>query len=247
MIKQRSPFAIPVLLGIAIFLLTATGSSLVQTATTQVADPLGGPQVLTRVTDIITPGVVYFIKSKGSQKVIDVDGGSSRPGTALKQLRLDGTLGQKFIFTTAGDGFFFIRTSTGGHFVTLHHEPSASVDPSVTTPPVSKPSLTQELRTTNPLDADAQKWKVIESGESNCFLILNKTDETRALQPSSSSDSAKLITVPRDGNNLQKWILKLTTAEDNPDVVSAEKGLVSDCFATFKKSFVLFTIRKRKM
>ena len=246
MINQRSPLAVPVLLAMAIFLLAATATSLVQTATTQVANPLGGAQVLTRVSDIVTPGVVYFIKSKGSQKVIDVDGGSSRPGTAIRQLTLDGTLGQKFIFTKAEDGFFFIRTSTGGHFVTLHHEPGVLVDPTVSSPPVSNPSLTQELLATNPLDTDGQKWKVVESGEPSCFLILNKTDETRALQPGSSSDRARLITVPRDGNNLQKWILKLTTEENNPDTALAEKGLVSDCFATFEKSFVLFTVKQKK-
>lgn len=229
MTNQRFPSFVQGWIVIALFLLVATGDSLAQPATgplTGRVDIRNEGQVLSRVTDIIAPGAAYFIKSKGSQKVMDVSGGSDQPGTVIRQLTLNGNFGQKFMFMNAGGGFFFIRSSTGGHFLTLHNAPN--------------PFLTQELPSSNPQTADAQKWNVVESVERGCFIILNKTDATRALQPTTATDSGRLTMATHIGNNLQKWILKITTAESNPDAKTAENGLVADCDATLT-AFRLFT------
>lgn len=232
MTKQHSSLNVRVFAATAMLMLVATVELLAQTVTGPVAEPLGSGKVLTTLSDIITPGVAYFIKSKRSQKVINVRGGSFSPGAFVQQLTLNGAQEQKFSFEKTGDGFFFIRTSTGGHFVTLHTQQG------------STPELTQELLSANPTTADTQKWKVVESDEFSCFLIVNKTNETLALQPASTSENARLVMLPRNGNNSQKWILKSTTRETNPDVALSEKGLVFDCIATFKKSFFLFTIKE---
>jgi hypothetical protein len=246
MTKQRFPSSVQVAMAMVIFLLVATGDSLAQPAPgslTGSVDLKNEGQVLSNLGDIINPNAAYFIKSKGSQKVIEVRGGSLLPGAVVQQIALSGNLRQKFSFTEAGGGFFFIRSSTGGHFVTFHPQPGGTLDPG-TLPPEEHPSLTQERPSSDPQNADAQKWRVVESGERGCFLILSKTDQTRALQPTSASESARLTTVPRDGNNLQKWILKVTTKEDHPDVTTAETGLVSDCTANLKAdlSLGLFTV-----
>ena len=246
MTKEHSPLSVHVSLTLTvILLLLATGGALAQPATgafTHTVDIRNEGQVLSRVTDIIAPDVAYFIKSKGSQKVMEVRGGSLLPTAEIQKGNLVGTLPQKFTFTDAGGGFFFIRTSTGGHFVTLHPQTNGTLDPGGI-PTGRHPALTQERFSTNPQTADSQKWKVVESGERGCFLILNKTDETRALQPT-SSDSVRLTMVPRDGNNLQKWVLKLTTKEANPDAATADNGLVAACFAnlTADLSFGLFSL-----
>ena len=231
MTKKRFSFSVQALTAVTILLLAAT-SVFAQPA----SGPLAGGveirsegQVLSKVADIITPGAAYFIKSKGSQKVLDVSGGSSQPGAGVRQLGLNGDLGQKFIFTDAGGGFLFIRTSTGGHFVTLRRGVIES--------------LTQEPFSTDPKAADAQKWKVVGSGEPTCFFIVNKTDETRALRPETRADNARIGTAPRDGNALQKWLLKLTSAEGHPDAATSENGMVSDCFATVT-AFRLFKVKQ---
>lgn len=194
----------------------------------------GGPSgVIQNPRDIIQPDTAYFIKSKGSQKVLDVTGGSVQPGAVIQQLTLNGNFGQKFIFTDAGGGFFFIR-STSGLFVTLR---TGQVISQPGKPPVPDEFLTQEpLAKNTPLfnAQNAQQWKVIESGEPTCFFIVNKTKETRALQPANSSNNAGIATAPRDGNNLQKWILKATTTLTKPDPALVENGLVSDCFETLQ-------------
>lgn len=248
MTRQRVQFSMQLPVTIAILLLLATGEALSQPgpgSLTRTVDLRNEGQVLSQLSDIINPDAAYFIKSKGSQKVIEVRGGSLLPGAVVRQIALSGNLRQKFSFTEAGGGFFFIRSSTGGHFVTFHPQAGGTLDPG-TLPPEEHPSLTQERLSSNPQTADAQKWRVVESGERGCFLILNKTDQTRALQPTSASDSARLTTVPRNGNNLQKWVLKLTTKEDHPDVSTADTGLVFDCVANLKGSlsFGLFTVDK---
>ena len=166
-VKQRFPFVVKVLVAMAILLLVATGDSLAQTPPglpTGRVDIKSEGQILSKVTDIITPGAAYFIKSKGSQKVLDVTGGSKQPGAVVRQLTLNGNFGQKFIFTDAGGGFFFIR-STSGLFVTLHSEPGLSQPGK---PPVLNQFLTQErLAKNTPISngLNAQQWKVVESGE----------------------------------------------------------------------------------
>jgi len=229
MTKQHFPFSVQVLIAMVTFLLVASGAALAQPTIGQrtgTVDMRNEGQVLSKVADIITPGAAYFIKSKGSQKVMDVAGGSDQPGALIRQLELNGKFEQKFIFTKAGGGFFFIRSSTGGHFLTLHDGPN--------------PFLTQELLSSNPQTADAQKWNVVETVELGCFIILNKTDATRALQPNTATDSGRLTMATQVSNNLQKWILKITTAESNPDAASAENGLVADCDASLT-AFRLFT------
>ncbi|MGB7201399.1 MAG: RICIN domain-containing protein [Pyrinomonadaceae bacterium] len=219
MTKQRFSSTMQVLVTAVIFLFVATGDSFAQPVTkpiTGTVDIKNEGQVLSKVADIITPGAAYFIKSKESQKVMDVAGGSDQPGAVIRQLALNGKFEQKFVFTNAGGGFFFIRSSTGGHFLTLHNQP--------------KPFLTQELLSSNPQTADSQKWNVVESVERDCFIILNKTDSTLALQP--TTDSGRLTMATHVGNNLQKWILKITTVEPNPDAATAENGLVAKCDAT---------------
>lgn len=148
---------------------------------------VGGPRnpggVLQNPRDIIQPDTDYFIKSKGSQKVLDVIGESDQPEAFVRQLTLNGNFGQKFIFTDAGGSFFFFR-STSGFFITLLSEPVISQPGK---PPVSNQFLTQErLAKNTPISntLDARQWNVLESGKPACFLIVNKTNETRALQPS---------------------------------------------------------------
>jgi hypothetical protein len=232
MTKQRLGFSAGVLMAMTTLLLLATGDALAQPTTgplTDQVDVRNEGQVLNRIADLITPGAAYFIKSKGSQKVANVTAGSFQPGAAVRQLTLNGALAQKFIFTDAGGGFFFIRSSTGGHFVTLQESPTQF--------------LSQELLSTNPKTADAQKWKVIDSGERTCFFIVNKTDETRVLQPRSDSEGAGFVAAPRNGSKFQKWILKVTTAESNPDSATSENGLVADCPVTLT-AFWLFSSKK---
>ena len=101
---------------IAISLLMATGDSLAQPVTAPLSgtvDMKNEGQVLTKVADIVTTGAAYFIKSKGSQKVMDVAGGSDQPGAVIRQLALNGKFEQKFIFTKAGGGFFRRRDHPG--------------------------------------------------------------------------------------------------------------------------------------
>lgn len=206
------------------------------------AQPTGGESVvvgggLTTLSfdpaEILRPGTVFFIKSKGSQKVLDVSGGSTATGTRVQQLSLAGTAGQKFFFEETGDGFFFVRTSTGGHFLTLNTRSN----------PASA-FLTQEPPAAAPPAADAQKWQIRLTDERTAFLIVNKATGDLVLQPSSAGDGASVRTVARQqGNDLQKWVVKPTTTETNPDTAASENGLVSDCFTSFT-AFKLVSYRE---
>ena len=80
---------------------------------------------------------------------------------------------------------------------------------------------------------------MVTSDEPTCFRILNKTAETQALQPTTTGISAAKI----DGGDLQKWILKSTTTETNPESSTAENGFVADCFAMVE-AFKLFKYKK---
>lgn len=72
MTKQCSPFSVRVFMAIAILMLMAASDSLAQPATGPLTGNGGQGQVLSRPTDLVTRGAVYSIKSKGSQKVLDV-------------------------------------------------------------------------------------------------------------------------------------------------------------------------------
>lgn len=250
MTKRRFLFFGRIWIFLIVLLLMTTGDSLAQpTRRPRVETTIrpGDGQVISREDQIIQPGMAYFIKSKGSQKVLEVSGQSLQPGAAVKQNRLTGYLAQKFIFTDAGGGYFFIRTSPAGYYVTLEEQVVLRRgrrvgDTIIRTGGITY--LTQQLLSNDPQRADAQKWRIGATDEPTSFFILNKTNETVAtLQPTSTSDGAIVGSSPRDGNNLQKWILKVTTAEANPNVALAENGLVSDCFASIE-AFVIFKYSK---
>ncbi len=125
MTNRRGPFSAEILLALAILLLVVTSDSLAQPRRppggARVGIPVG--QALTSVDEIVLPdepvqqGAAYFIKSKQRQTVLDA--GRSQPGLAVRHATLTGWPGQKVIFTDAGGGYFHIRTSIGGNYLTL--------------------------------------------------------------------------------------------------------------------------------
>ena len=131
--------------------------------------------------DIIRPDTAYFIKAKGTQKVLDVSGGARRQEPPSGSSRSTAPRRRSSALWRPERVSFSSEPRPGGHFLTLNL---------ADTPTIA--SLTQELAATDPQTADAQKWKVVESDEPTCFFIVNKKAEDFALQPITADDRARL-------------------------------------------------------
>lgn len=191
-------------------------------------------QALSRTQDLVQPGQAYFIKNKATQKVLEVKNGSNVIGADVLQSVLNGKISQKFTFENSGEaGFFFIRTLTGGHHLTLAVAPN-----STSLVPATK--LIQDAPytgTTGNKIPDAQKWKITLGNEIGTVLISNKLSGDFTLRAGSQGNNSVGAFV-KDGSDAEKWVLKITTTEDNPNSNDADKGLVVECVAKVDAMFL---------
>lgn len=139
-------------------------------------------------TSQFLPFIPYNLVYGASQKRLDVQGGSSAPGTILWQFDPNTTPAQEFSFEDAGSGFVYIRTHTGRLYVTVDVKtPAIPNQPLGIKEDVKYPANTVS-NTQNP---DYQRWKLGASGISipnaNNFTISNAAFPGQVLQPSGGS------------------------------------------------------------
>src|SRR5262245_18666733 len=113
----------------------------------------------------LLPFIRYTLMYNASHKMLDVQSGSTAPGTMLWQWDKNGTAAQDFSFEDAGNGFVYIRTHPGNLYVTV-----AVPDPVLTTeaspPPLQSFSIKQEVKytggivVTNKFNPAYQQWKL---------------------------------------------------------------------------------------
>lgn len=167
--------------------------------------------------DLVHEGVAYFVKNKASQKYLEIKNSSMEPGAQLFHNNLNGSINQKFVFEKVDNDFFYIRTMTGGHYLTVKQAGGTNI---VTQEPFAPVGNTLHER---------QKWTVVLSDEATCFYIQPKAFETSRLQPQSVGSGVPVIISAMSNTDNQKWLFKITTLEGNPDSKDSGFGLTEDC------------------
>lgn len=181
-------------------------------------------------------GGTYFIKSRSTQRHLEVLSASINPDAKVELRNFSAKKEQKFTIKDAGDGYYFIRTNTGGLYLTLERKQTLVVTQG--SAGVSPPGATYELKQQNlysssPADevaawskSGSQKWKILPSSDPTCVLIASKNQIANVIEPANNSTityRAKAI------STTQHWILKPASLKENPDVITARQGLITEC------------------
>jgi hypothetical protein len=138
------------------------------------------------------PFIPYNFVYVESSLRLDVAGASTSPGTVLQQFTPNASNAQQFSFEDAGNGFFFIRTHTGGLYLT--------VDQNL--------RVTQQVKSgTNP---NTQRWKFTSNGISifdrDKFSVSSAAFPDKLLQPAGNSKASGVpvvLDVPESGGGIQ--------------------------------------------
>jgi len=179
-------------------------------------------QVLKRPQDLVFGNQAYFIKCKENQRVLSVKNGSTAAGEEVVQAAMNGKIGQKFMFEAAEVGWYYIRTMTGGYYLSLRGNSTGGVLPG--THVIQDVAYTA---TSGNRSKDAQKWKIEASDEPGALLISNKLTGNNLLRGYGGTNP-HVGTVGTSGENLGKWIFKITTNESNPNANDADIGMIVD-------------------
>ena len=204
-----------------------------------------------------TPGVTlapsyaggsFYLKSRSRQWVLDVENGSSAPGARVRLFRFNATKAQVFTFEDAGDGYYRIRTNTGGRYLTL--EQSQITAMAGDTARDASPAYQLVQRRLAPSDPrvnsaliwpphDAQLWRIRDVVGSPAKLISNKNAPLSALQVRPDTDTVTYQA--RDDGPAQQWLINQAQLREHPVSSQAEAGIPSECLYRFT---VYWFIRK---
>jgi len=165
------------------------------------------------------PFVSYYIRSKSSEKVFDIQGRHIEPGSLLWQFHLNKTEAQKFSFEDTGEGLFYIRTHRGNNYLTvIDHSHEVDPNPTGSGGAFEGIGIVQDVKykaitgpSPLPDPTARQKWKVIPTGEPFTYLITNQNHLDMALQAihtnSGSGEPIRLMAL--NGADDQKWVIDL--------------------------------------
>ena len=200
-------------------------SAFLQSLKSQPIAVSGEGQVAKLVADLAQPGRAYYIKNKATQRIITAFNWSNSTGHEVLPANPEGTVTQKFAFDRAPDpGYFFIRTLTRGNYLSLLRTDAGggTVNYRLIEDQVYSASSGNKV-------ADTQKWKIVLSDDPNCVLISNKISNELLLRDDESNHLKMTSQNPRAR---EMWVLKITTAEGNPNSDDADRGLNMNCTAT---------------
>ncbi len=198
-----------------------------------------GPDSLPNVGSIQVAGSyaggTFMIKSRSTQKCLTVQAGNINPGAIVNLGNLNGAKSQKFTFEKIDDNYYYIRTNTGGLYLTLVKNISTS-DGSGTGTGVSFTLKQENLYNSSPTDAavlwpkaGSQKWKILPSNDETCVLITNKNLVSSVLD---ADNPTSLTYRSKTGNNQQQWILKQASLKESPNSSKSEYRMIPDCYYT---------------
>jgi phospholipase C len=150
------------------------------------------------------PFIRYNLMFNGSQRVLDVPGGSPTPGALLWQWDKNGTPAQDFSFEDAGNGLVYIRSHCGNLYVTVHVP-----DPTNTTGPAPAANQGSGIKhdvkyaqgggisALSPVNPSLQKWKLSPTGSAvlnkNFCTITSALFPKKVLEPSSLTQNGALV------------------------------------------------------
>ncbi len=171
--------------------------------------------VIAAPAQVLTNGTLYQIKCKGSQRVLDVRGGSDAPGTQVWQYDRNLTTAQRFTFGDGGNGSYMIFTKAN-LLVSIKVNlmvSEANVNNNSNSSGIGlvqdKPYVAGRLTAVavNAPDPNRQKWKLIPAGDNFTFFIQSVAYPDKVLQPFNNDAQASLVLAPNTGADIQKWII----------------------------------------
>jgi phospholipase C len=121
------------------------------------------------------PFIRYNFMYAATQKMLDVQGANTAPGTHLWQWDKNGTVAQDFSFEDAGNGFFYIRTNCGNLYLTVDVPPVIVTGNKAAATPTSF-AIKQDVKykasvvVNNQFKPEYQKWKLV----SNSISVLQR-------------------------------------------------------------------------
>jgi hypothetical protein len=138
------------------------------------------------------PFIPYNLVYGVSKLRLDVPGASTAPGVVQQQFTRNATNAQQFSFEDAGGGRFYIRTHTGGLYLTA--DPSGAVKQDVRYPAAN---------------ASAQQWQFVSTGisvlERDRFAIANAAFPGKYLEPVGNSTLSGIPVVLGPGTSANTW------------------------------------------
>jgi hypothetical protein len=178
------------------------------------ANDLSSIMTSTPRTPDFRPFLKYQFEYAASKMCLDVPGDSPAPNTALWVFTPNGTDAQAYSFEDAGGGYFYIRTHTGGLYLTASWDIAAQGIGTVT----QQPAMTAYYG-----GRDAQRWMLSrglnEIIGSNQFTIHNALlGEGVVLQTrgnSLESEAAVIMAAPSAGGlKPNPWIVTSASLPD---------------------------------
>jgi phospholipase C len=149
--------------------------------------------------DQFLPFIPYNLMYNASQKVLDVQGGSTTPGTILWQLDKNGSAAQEFSFEEADNGFVYIRTHEANLYVTVD-VPDLVLTTGGAPGSSGTHGIKEDVKYTSRVinvgtkfNPNYQKWKLTPVGisirDKNLYVISNAFFPDKVLQPVNTTQS----------------------------------------------------------
>ena len=171
-----------------------------------------------------------FLKNQSTQQALS----RQVPEINGHPIVMDGITGQspqKFIFTDAGRGEYFIQTSTGSYLTAdANHSPSlyhrGLIEPELSERRRFRPGGPESLLDT---EHDRQKWAIRRVNNNGLYRISNKANPGLSLTHTSANQNSPELAATDSRAENQIWIIVYFPFNDNPNSADADAGLVYDC------------------
>ncbi|GAA4730838.1 alkaline phosphatase family protein [Flavisolibacter ginsenosidimutans] len=179
------------------------------------------------------PFIRYNFMYAATQKMLDVQGANTAPGTHLWQWDKNGTIAQDFSFEDAGGGFFYIRTNCGNLYLTVDVPPLVTKG-GTKTADTQNFSIKQDVKykpsaidnVANRFKPEYQKWKLTNNSitilQRDFFVITNAFFTAKVLKCVDATTGGAVVLGdpdPSSPTQLSKNAWKVTSPLINHDVV----------------------------
>ncbi len=173
----------------------------------------------------IIPSKVYVLKNVGSQKVMDVAGGSNSAKTQIWQYDFNLTNAQKFTFNDLGNSIYNIVTNSE-LFLSLQYKIVLTTAGRHSSANNNNWLFLQDDKYINNCSSinleiscpKHQQWKLINVG-NNTYYIESVTFPGKVLQPYDYNSQSAILLADKNNSDKQKWIID--TLRKRPSQVGA--------------------------
>lgn len=204
---------------------TASGANvLIQTYTGSSSQKWTFEEVTLSQTTGIVSGETYYIRSKYSNKNLDIANGSTANGTNVFQTNQSGLFRQQWVVTYLSDGYYVIRpsqSSTTALAIANNYTLNSSN------------VCLREVGSANDSTAipNYAKWQIVKNtgGASTGFRLVPKSSygaQSLSIQNGSGADGANVLQLPYSGAASQQWLFfEAVDYSDDFDVKSSGKAV----------------------